>query len=193
MRTLNQMKETFKINHENNTIEMTKQFAKASGKYNSEEYKLLMKMKKDLPNYDVIVEEPNSKKPRDNYKGLTYDYMERYIKDKPNHEDILKEFNELRGISTEYEAIMKKTSYLKVKKWFLTTFPEIDEYKQERKETWKVIDKNAKELKEQKAKNENENKNNENNENENNENNENTALNVPAVMINTANTTTLMS
>ena len=47
---------------------------------------------------------------------------------------------------------MKKTSYLKVKKWFLTTFPEIDEYKQERKETWKVIDKNAKELKEQKAK-----------------------------------------
>ena len=97
--------------------------------------------------------------------------------------DILKEFNELRGISTEYEAIMKKTSYLKVKKWFLTTFPEIDEYKQERKETWEVIDRKAKELKEQKAKNEN---------NENNK-NENTALNVPAVMINTAHTTTILS
>ena len=186
MRTLNQMKETFKINHENNTIEMTKQFAKASGVFGSDAYKMLLEAKNELPTYTVVVKEtPKSRKPRDNYKGLTYDYMERYIKDKPNHEDILKEFNELRGISTEYEAIMKKTSYLKVKKWFLTTFPEIDEYKQERKETWKVIDKNAKELKEQKAKNEN--KNNENNENEN------TALNVPAVMINTANTTTLMS
>ena len=171
------------IDHENKKIRLPKAFAKASGKYNSEEYKLLMEMKNDVPNYDVIVEEPKSKKPRDNYKGLTYDYMERYIKEKPNHEDILKEFNELRGISTEYEAIMKKTSYLKVKKWFLTTFPEIDEYKQERKETWEVIDRKAKELKEQKAKNEN---------NENNK-NENTALNVPAVMINTANTTTLMS
>ena len=139
------------IDHENKKIRLPKAFAKASGKYNSEEYKLLMKMKKDVPNYEVIVE-TTRKQPRDNYKGLTYDYMERYIKEKPNHEDILKEFNELRGISTEYEAIMKKTSYLKVKKWFLTTFPEIDEYKQERKETWKVIDKNAKELKEQKAK-----------------------------------------
>jgi len=139
------------IDHENKKIRLPKAFAKASGKYGSEEYKLLLEMKKDMPNYEVIVE-TTRKQPKDNYKGLTYDYMERYIKEKPNHEDILKEFNELRGISTEYEAIMKKTSYLKVKKWFLTTFPEIDEYKQERKETWKVIDKNATELNEQKAK-----------------------------------------
>jgi len=164
------------IDHENKKIRLPKAFAKASGKYGSEEYILLLEMKKDMPNYEVIVE-TTRKQPKDNYKGLTYDYMERYIKEKPNHENILKKFNELRGISTEYEAIMKKASYLQVKKWFLTTFPEIDEYKNERKETWEVIDKKAKELKEQKAKNEN----------------ENTALNVPAVMITTANTTTLMN
>lgn len=117
MKKLNEMKETFTINHANNTIEMTKQFAKASGVYGSDAYKMLLKAKKQLPTYTVIVKEtPKNKQPRDNYKGLTYDYMERYIKEKPNHEDILKEFNELRGISTEYEAIMKKTSYLKVKK-----------------------------------------------------------------------------
>ena len=34
----------------------------------------------------------------------------------------------------------------------LTTFPEIDEYKQERKETWEVIDRKAKELKENRSK-----------------------------------------
>ena len=124
------------IDHENKKIRLPKAFAKASGKYGSEEYKLLMEMKKDVPNYDVIVEESKRKQPRDNYKGLTYDYMERYIETKENSKELMKKFNELRGISTEYEAIMKKASYLQVKKWFLTTFPEIDAYKEERKDTW---------------------------------------------------------
>ena len=78
------------IDHENKKIRLPKTFAKASGKYGSEEYKLLMEIKKDVPNYDVIVEEPKRKQPKDNYKGLTYDYMERYIKTKENHEEILK-------------------------------------------------------------------------------------------------------
>ena len=139
------------IDHENKKIRLPKAFAKASGKYGSEEYKLLMKMKKDVPNYEVIVE-TTRKQPRDNYKGLTYDYMERYIKTKANSEELMKEYFELRGIGTGYDEIIRKASYVQVKKWFLAKFPEINEYKQERKETWKVIDKNAKELKEQKAK-----------------------------------------
>ena len=171
------------IDHENKKIRLPKAFAKASGKYGSEEYKLLMKMKKDVPNYEVIVE-ATRKQAKDNYKGLTYDYMERYISTKDNKDELMEKYNKLRGIGTGHDEIIKKAPYSKVKKWFLTTFPEIDEYKQERKETWEVIDKKAKELKEQKANNKNENENNEN---------ENKALNVPAVMINTANTTTLMS
>jgi len=139
------------IDHENKKIRLPKAFAKASGKYGSEEYKLLMKMKKDVPNYEVIVE-TTRKQPRDNYKGLTYDYMERYIKTKANSEELMKEYFELRGIGTGYDEIIRKASYVQVKKWFLAKFPEINEYKQERKETWEAIDKKAKELKQEKAK-----------------------------------------
>ena len=139
------------IDHENKKIRLPKAFAKASGKYGSEEYKLLMKMKKDVPNYELIVE-TTRKQPRDNYKGLTYDYMERYIKTKENNEELMNEFYELRGIGTGYDEIIRKASYVQVKKWFLAKFPEINEYKQERKETWEAIDKKAKELKQEKAK-----------------------------------------
>ena len=140
------------IDHATQTIRLPKAFAKASGKYNSEEYKLLMKMKKDEPTYKVVVEEtPKRKKPRDNYKGLTYDYMERYIKTKANKDELMKEFNELRGIGTGYDEIIKKASYLQVKKWFLTTFPEIEAYKEGRKEAWEAIEKQAKEQKQAKV------------------------------------------
>lgn len=153
MKKLNEMKETFTINHADNTIEMTKQFAKASGVYESDAYKMLLKAKNEVPTYKVIVKEtPKSKKPRDNYKGLTYDYMERYIKTKANSEELMKEYFELRGIGTGYDEIIRKASYVQVKKWFLAKFPEINEYKQERKETWEAIDKKAKELKQEKAK-----------------------------------------
>ena len=177
MKKLNEMKETFTINHANNTIEMTKQFAKASGVYGSDAYKMLLKAKKQLPTYTVIVKEtPNNKKPRDNYKGLTYDYMERYIKTKENNEELLKEFFELRGIGTNYDEIIRKASYVQVKKWFLTTFPEIDDYKKERKEAWEVIERKAKEQKKAKTKNA-ENR------------NEKATVNASAIMLETSNAT----
>lgn len=59
---MREMKETFKLNHANETIELTKQFAKASGKYGSEEYKLLMEVKKDFPNYKIVVKDTPKRK-----------------------------------------------------------------------------------------------------------------------------------
>ena len=80
MKKLNEMKETFTINHANNTIEMTKQFAKASGVYGSDAYKMLLKAKKQLPTYTVIVKEtPKNKQPRDNYKGLTLSLIHIFV------------------------------------------------------------------------------------------------------------------
>ncbi len=153
MRTLNQMKETFKVNHAENTIEMTKQFAKASGVFGSDAYKMLVEAKKQLPNYKVVVKEtPKRKQAKDNYKGLTYDYMERYISTKENKDELMEEYNKLRGIGTGHDEIIKKAPYSKVKKWFLTTFPEINIYTEEREEAWEVIETKAKELKQEKAK-----------------------------------------
>ena len=130
---MREMKETFKLNHANETIELTKQFAKASGKYGSEEYKLLMEVKKDFPNYKVVVRDTQKrKKTRDNFNGLTYDYMERYIK--KNNDKLIVEFSILRGKKEDMDGLFKSRSYSQIKKWFLAKFPEIKNYEMSRTE-----------------------------------------------------------
>lgn len=132
---MREMKETFKLNHADETIELTKQFAKASGKYNSEEYKLLMEVKKDFPNYKIVVKDtPKRKQSKDSFKGLTYDYMERYIQKQGNDEEILKAFNELRKKENTNDKLTERATYGEIKKWFLNTFPEVKEFQLKQKE-----------------------------------------------------------
>ena len=66
------------INFVHNTIEMPKAFAKAAGKYGSEEYQALQCARKDYPTYSVVIIKRSGKK-RDSFKGLTYEYMEQYM------------------------------------------------------------------------------------------------------------------
>ena len=130
---MREMKETFKLNHADETIELTKQFAKASGKYNSEEYKLLMEVKKDFPNYKIVVKDtPKRKQSKDNYKGLTYDYMERYIQ--KHNSKLIEEFKILRGEKENMNGLFKSRSYSQIKKWFLTNFPEVKNFETSRTE-----------------------------------------------------------
>ena len=117
--------------HENKKIRLPKAFAKASGKYGSEEYRMLMEIKRDVPNYEVIVE-TTRKQPRDNFKGLTYDYMERYIK--KHNSKLIEEFKILRGEKEDMNGLFKSRSYSQIKKWFLTNFPEVKNFETSRTE-----------------------------------------------------------
>lgn len=119
------------IDHENKKIRLPKAFAKASGKYGSEEYRMLMEIKRDVPNYEVIVE-TTRKKPKDNYKGLTYDYMERYIQ--KHNSELIEEFKILHGEKEDMNGLFKSRSYSQIKKWFLTNFPEVKNFEKNRTE-----------------------------------------------------------
>lgn len=119
------------IDHENKKIRLPKAFAKASGKYGSEEYRMLMEIKRDVPNYEVIVE-TTRKQSKDNFKGLTYDYMERYIK--KHNSKLIEEFKILRGEKEDMNGLFKSRSYSQIKKWFLTNFPEVKNFETSRTE-----------------------------------------------------------
>ena len=109
-----------RINYFNETIEMSKSEAKRASTIGSEEYKALLSVKKDFPSYsiDIITKEV---KRSDDIKGLTYDYMEKYISQEGTPEQ-LKKFNTLR------EGIFNtRGSYGEIKKWFLEEFPQIAE------------------------------------------------------------------
>ena len=122
------------INFVSQTIEMTKIEAKAAGKFGSEVYKELTSIKKEFPTYAVQVVARATAKKSNDFKGLTYSYMETYIKKHDDeNETIMAEYKMLRGQTAEAEEVLATSfSYQEMKKWFLGKFKEIEEFHQAR-------------------------------------------------------------
>lgn len=121
------------VNSKKHTIEMTKKFAKSASRVGSEEYNLLQATRKDYPNYSIVTKATATKK-RETFKGLTFDYMEKYIK---THDDennsIMAEYEMMRGTSEEaQEMLAESMSYHEIKDWFFKKYPAIAEFHKKR-------------------------------------------------------------
>lgn len=116
------------INYVNKTIEMTKTEAKEAGNPASAKFDELMKLRSVFTDFTVIVKTTSAK--RDKYKGLDYDYMKKYIETHDNNEKNMKEFNNLRGLNEkgEKDILIEESTYGEIKMWFLSTYPEIEEF-----------------------------------------------------------------
>lgn len=69
------MKNVLKLNHENCTIVMDRTFAKRSENTRSEEYTHLQQVRQDYPTYTVVRRQIKTNPKKENYKGLTYEYI----------------------------------------------------------------------------------------------------------------------
>ena len=123
-----------KINFHSQVIEMTAKFAKAAAKFGSDEYKALQEARRDYPNFKVATVARKTTAQKENYKGLTYSYMESYIKAHDDEEkSIMAEYEMLRGLSQEaQEALAEPCTYKEMKDWFLKKFPAIAEFHKKR-------------------------------------------------------------
>ena len=142
---------TMKINEKKNTIEITKTFAQKAARVGSPEYFELLEVRHNFPKFKVVV---NQTKSKDSFKGLTYDYMKKYIL---AHDDAegsnMAVFNELRGNGEEAEeAKADSLSYGEIKMWFLDTYPEIKNFHESRADRIKAIKEKQKLAAEAKAK-----------------------------------------
>ena len=123
------------INNKARTIEMTKKFEKAASRFGSDEYKMLQEARKDYPTYKVAVKTSTTKS-KESFKGLTYEYMKKYIAAHDENKSIMAEFEMLRAISDEAEAsLAEASSYGEIKKWFFEKFPEIKAFHEKRAKT----------------------------------------------------------
>ena len=118
------------INYTSMTIEMTKAESKAAGKVGTEAFKEMLSLMQQFPSYKILVVARAATKKSCDYKGLTYDYMKKYIE---NHDDemksIMAEYKNLRGESEEAKAALADScSYQEIKSWFLAKFPEIEKF-----------------------------------------------------------------
>ena len=114
-------------------IEMSKTEAKAAGKLNSEKFNELHTLRTMYPSFEIEIKASSAKKKTD-YKGLTYDYMTKYIEAHDDEEkSIMTEFEMLRATSDEAkEALAESASYKEIKEWFLKKFPAIAKFHEKR-------------------------------------------------------------
>lgn len=115
----------YEVNHVEGTVVMSKNFIKAAGVYGSPEYKILMGLKADLPEYTFSKKEIKKNAAKTTYKNLKYANMEKFIiefeniteAEKETH-PMLKAFNKVKNLSDAQPA-----PYAYVKSWFLENYP----------------------------------------------------------------------
>lgn len=114
------------------TIYMNKTEAKAAGKVNSPEFIELNALRAAYPDFRIEVKTTKSK---DSMKGLTAEYMEKFIEARieKNEDEVdmtnLQTFYILRGRDEEGNkvALAPVVSYGELKQWFLAQYPEVEE------------------------------------------------------------------
>ena len=126
------MTNNININNKKNAIEITKAFEKAASRFGSDEYNMLRKARNDNPNFRVVV--IKRKTAAASFKGLTYEFMEKYIKSHDDEEGtVMAEYEDLRATSEEaLAACVKSLSYGEMKVWFLNKYPEIKKFRERR-------------------------------------------------------------
>lgn len=123
---------TITINEKKNVIVMSKATAKAASVFGTQEYKDLQEVRKAYPNFRVEVKKAPK---RDNYKGLDYKFMKKYIEQHDDEEKtIMEEYNMLRGKDENGNTVSDAASYGEIRSWFLDMFPEVEEYHKKKEE-----------------------------------------------------------
>lgn len=117
------MKNYVRIDHANRQIVMDRTFARLSQIVGSEEYNRLQTARRDYEGFNVVTRTIRRNDKKECYRGLTYDYMERYILLHDKAAERKKEFDELRLIA---ECHSKR--YPVIKQWFLQQYPEIAKF-----------------------------------------------------------------
>lgn len=115
------------------SLNLTKTFAAKAAIFGTDEYKMLQEAHRDYPGYKVNVvksrKDDKKKENLDAFKGLTYDYMEKYIKAHDDDGSHMADFQILRGKSEDaVEALADSASYKEIRDWFLATYPAIKQF-----------------------------------------------------------------
>ena len=116
------MKTLIKINHAKEEINMTKATAKKASIIGTDEYRQLVEVKRDLPNYTVVIVSPKGKE--NSNKGLTLPLMETLIKAMSNdNQAAIEGFDKVRNY---YQN--SNFHFSKPKEYFVSHYPDWREW-----------------------------------------------------------------
>ena len=122
--------EKFQFDVISQTLTITAQFAKMMNDPESDEYKLVMRFRKDFPNLTITKKTHKSathyttksgeKFNCNQFRNLTYDRMEKFISALPKSESYLREYSFVK----DFASVIQTNGYTLVRKWFVAQFPE---------------------------------------------------------------------
>ena len=123
-------------------IEMTKNDAKEARKLITEKFHELRQFMAAYPGYEVQIKAPSKKKVE--LRGLDYKYMRTYIlKHDDEQHSKMATFKTLiaqdKKDKIEGAEHLEAAGYLDVRAWFLTTFPEIKQTREDHKDKVQAI------------------------------------------------------
>ena len=115
-------------------IEMSKSEAKAAGKIGTPEFEMLKNYMNAYPGYEIQIKAPTKRKVE--LKGLDYKYMRTYImKHDDEQHSRMATFKTLiaqdKKDKIEGAEHLEAAGYLDVRAWFLATFPEIKQTRED--------------------------------------------------------------
>lgn len=116
------------VKHADRAIVMNTTFAKMSEDTRSDEYALLQKVKMENPGFSVCRRQIKSNPKKDTYKGLTYEYMKKYIKLHETKEEAEKVIAYLEDQILISKCHGQRLRYPTIKKWFLAKYPEVAKF-----------------------------------------------------------------
>lgn len=101
-----------KINFMEKNILVTKNELSKASVYGSKEYHELLAIRKDLPDYQIVVKSAPPR--RTCFSSPTYEFMATYLSSNENTASLYEEFLQLRQAGYNYNQI---------KKWFVSQIP----------------------------------------------------------------------
>ena len=118
-----------KVNMLARTIVLTKKEMTAASRYGSDAYKELQNARRDYPGFAVITATRQVKTQRETFKGLTYEYMEKYIKAHDDSGSIMVEFKIRCGNPIDPADLLPTPyTYAENKAWFLGKFEKVAKF-----------------------------------------------------------------
>lgn len=122
--------ENYKINPVTKTLTVTAAFEKAMNDLKSEEYRLFIRLQRDIPGLKVsrrTHKSPTKYRSKsgdvfrcNQYKHLTYENMERFINALPKRDELMEVYDYIR-----YGAgLVQASCYAAVRRWFEAQFPD---------------------------------------------------------------------
>ena len=121
-------KSRLSVKYAKSVIEVNTIFAKMMENPRSDEYELLQKIKMENPGFTVSRRQIKSNSKKDTYKGLTYEYMKKYIKLHETKEEAEKIIAYLEDQILISKCHGQRLRYPTIKKWFLAKYPEVAKF-----------------------------------------------------------------